>query len=250
MSMILPHGSAVSTRRIGPLLCLAVLVPLAAGCATGRTTDLNRRLTSLEMVAKKPPNATYVVDPPDAVRVDLVTEAAVYGPQQIRSDGCITLPMIGDTQVAGMTTAQIQEKLEGLYSAFYKDPSVLVTVTDYRSKHIYVYGEVRLVGQQPYTGWQTLADAIGSAGGVTNLAATSRVKVIRGDPDSPEIFKANLDKLIYAGDTRQDVSLAENDVVYVPPHVLAWIGYQMESLLFPLRGLLSVVSTAPAVASP
>ena len=41
-------------------------------------------------------------------------------------------------------------------------------------------------------------------------------------------------------ETIQDVSLAENDVVYVPPTVLAWVGYQIQSLLFPARSAVSL----------
>ncbi|MGD2174283.1 MAG: polysaccharide biosynthesis/export family protein [Candidatus Brocadiaceae bacterium] len=227
------HGIAVAG------LCVLGLV-VSTGCA--RLGDLNRRLVSLAEVSKKAPNAPYIVDPPDTIRVEFVDEPQLTREVQLRSDGFVTLPLLEDVHLAGRTTPEIRERLEELYAKFYKEPQILVTVTQFRSKHIYVYGEVGRQGQIPYTGYQTLSDAIGTAGGVTRRAAWGRVKVIRGDPEDPEVFSVDLDDLVLDGDTRWDVSLAENDVIYVPPTVLAWIGYQIESLLFPTRGVTSLVA--------
>lgn len=221
------------------LLCVAI-VGICAGCASQETVkDINQRLTSLDMARKKPPDATYVVDPPDGITVEVVNQPEETTTQQVRQDGVVTLPHIGEVEVAGMTTKEIKEKLEEEYEKYYKEPDVVVTVSSYQSKHIFIYGEVRGEGQQPYTGYQTVADVIGAAGGVSRFAKTSSVKVIRGDPDNPEVYEIDLDELLYEGNTLQNVSLAENDVVYVPPTILARIGYAIDSVLFPFRSLFS-----------
>ena len=95
----------------------------------------------------------------------------------------------------------------------------------------------------------TVRDLIGEVGGVTSRAASGRIKVVRGDPEDPEIFKVDLDAMIDEGDTLQDVSLAENDIVYVPPTVLAWVGYQVDQLLFPFRSVISAIFTVNTAAS-
>ena len=120
-------------------------------------------------------------------------------------------------------------------------------VTGYNSKHLYVYGEVGREGQVAYTGMQTVSSVIGEVGGVTRRAATGRVRVIRGDPDKPDMFEVDLGALLFEGETRQDVSLAENDVVYVPPTRWAWVGYQIEALLFPFRSALGAVGVMRTV---
>ena len=224
------------------LLVCAASALLAVGCASEHVEDLNQRLVSLERVSKKPPDATYETEPPDVLSVQVLNEEGTGTTAQIRQDGIITLPHLGETKVAGLTTAELRKKLEDMYTEFYKDPQVEVKVAEYRSKHIYVYGEIRSQGEQPYTGYQTLSDVIGAAGGVTSRADTNEVKIIRGDPDNPEVYWANLDKLIYEGDTKQDVSLAENDVVYVRPSMLAWIGYRIQEVLFPFRSVFSAAS--------
>ena len=230
-----------SFMRTRVVLALAVAA-IACGCASSPDIKgLNARLTSLEMVSKKPPNATYIVDPPDSIQVSFLNEEGLVVNERLRQDGIVPLPHVGDVEVAGMTTDQIQAKLEKTYAEYYKDPQFRVKVTAYRSKHLYVYGEVRGQGTQPYTGYQTLSDVIGAAGGLTQRARARRVKVIRGDPDDPEVFRADVRKLIRKGDTTQDVSMAENDVVYVPPTALAWVGYRINEVLFPFRSVLSAL---------
>ena len=93
-------------------------------------------------------------------------------------------------------------------------------------------------------------------GGFTSRAAAWRAKLIRRDPEKPETYRINLKKLLYEGDVTQDVSLAENDILYVPPTVLAWIGYKLESLLFPInttqatRTSIGAVTTGAPIPTP
>lgn len=224
--------------------CLSVLCALAlvalAGCRAPEVTEINNRLTSPDIITKKPPNADYIVEPPDVVRVVIIGEPDLTQEAQVRQDGYITFPHIPDQKVVGLTTVEIEELLAEAYSDLVRGPEVHVTVTSYRSKHVYVYGEVGRRGSLPYTGTQTIADVIGSVGGVTRRSAPRRARVIRGDISEPEVFMVDLYALYLKGDRRQDVSLSEDDVVYVPPNVFAWVGYQVDNILFPFRGILGL----------
>jgi len=239
----------MSSVRKYLLSALFLTVLFSAGCTT-YVKDINRRLTSLDIVEKKEPDATYVVDPPDALRIEFLNMPSESRSVVVRSDGCITLPYLEDVKVAGLTTIQIREKLEKLYQRYYTEPRIVVTVTGYNSKRIYVYGEVGRQGALPYTGTQTVADVIGSVGGVTTRAAAWRVRVIRRDVDHPEIYKVDLVKLLREGKGREDVSLAEDDVVYVPPTWLAWVAYQIEQILFPFSGVQRAIGAASYLAAP
>ncbi len=235
------------TRLVKMVLAAGVVVGLM-GCSSGeKILDINRRLTSLEQVSKREPDAIYVVEPPDVIQVEFITDASLTRQVQVRSDGYVTLPHVEDVKVVGLTPVEIRRLLEGLYEKYYKEPRILVTVTGYNSKHLYVYGEVGRQGEVPYTGRQTVSSVIGEVGGVTRRAATGRVEVIRGDPDKPEKFRVDLDELLFEGHTRWDVSLAENDVIRVPPTYLAWVGYQIEAVLFPFRSILGAVASTNAV---
>jgi len=198
------------------------------------------------MALAKVPNEQYVVDPPDRIAVELPDQPELSRTQQVRSDGVIVLPLVGEVHVARKTTSEIREMLEEMYAAYYKELSIIVQVTAFRSKQIFVYGEVRRVGPQPYTGYQTVLDALGRAGGVTTRAAWKRAKVVRPGLEGQEVFSVNLKGLLLEGDATQNVQLAEDDVLYVPPTVLAWIGYRIRSLLFPASAAASLATVGEA----
>ena len=233
-------------RRLAMVAGL-VVVTLACGCTSAG--DFSRRMPVESLARKVPPNAEYVVDPPDAVMIEFPDDPDLSRSATLRSDGVITLRLVGDVHVARLTTEQIRQKLEGLYAKYYKDPRVIVSVTAYRSKYYYLYGEVVQPGPRPYRGYETVRDAIGAAGGVTRRAAWTRARVIRGDLEEPEVYGVNLKKLIRGGDTSRDILLAENDVIYVPPTVLATIGYQIQNLLFPARPAAALAATPATFSS-
>lgn len=229
------------------LLMILVSMVWLSGCSEiPNIADMNRRLTSIDMVRKKGPDAEYVVDPPDVIMIEFLEPQVPDGTRTVavRSDGRVTLPHVEDVKVGGQTPLQIREQLEKLYSRYYRNPRILVTVTSYNSKHVYVYGEVGRQGSIPYTGSQTVMDVMGQVGGFNHRAAPSRVRVIRRDPENPETYRVDLNKLLYEGDISQDVSLAEDDVIYVPPWWGAQIGYWIDDILFPFQPIFRTAGTA------
>jgi polysaccharide export outer membrane protein len=225
---------------------LAIVLAMLTGCASD-VMKIQPRVTSWEELAKRPPDATYVVDPPDVLSIEFQTDPSLNRSVALRQDGTITVPYLEDVHVAGLTTIQIREKLESLYAKYYQEPRILVSVSGYLSKHVYVYGEVGRQGAVPYTGAMNVSDLIGSVGGLSTRAAWTRLKVIRGDPDNPEVTKVNFRRIMLEGDLSEEVSLSENDVVRVPPTALAWIGYRIDDLLFPFRPALSAVATGQQI---
>jgi polysaccharide export outer membrane protein len=241
--------SSLSSRTFLASLLGVISFCLLTGCSGKEAMEISQRVVSWDALRKKPPDATYIVEPPDEIKIEFMSP--VPPPEeprmeQLRQDGIVTLPYLEDVQVAGLTTIQIREKLEDLYSKYYKEPKVLVTVTGYNSKHVFIYGESGRQGWVPYRGHETFSELIGEVGGVTQRAAYWRCKVIRGDPDNPEITSVNFRKIMLEGDLREDVSLAEGDVIRVPPTWLAWIGYQIGDLLFPFQNILNTASTVGA----
>jgi protein involved in polysaccharide export with SLBB domain len=226
---------------------------LLSGCSSSKeATEISQRVVSWDALKKKVPDATYVVDPPDAIRIEFMSPLPPPEPPvtaTLRQDGVVTLPYLEDVNVADMTTIQIREKLENLYSKYYKEPKILVTVVGFNSKHIYVYGEVGRQGSIAYHGHETFSDVMGEVGGVNTRAAYWRCKVIRGDPDNPEYTMVNFRKIMLEGDRRQDVSIAENDVIRVPPTAIAWFGDRVAELLSPFSSALNVAGTVGAVRS-
>ena len=90
--------------------------------------------------------------------------------------------------------------------------SVVVPVAD----SVYVHGEVKTPGAYKSTSDLTVLKAISQAGGVTPLAATSRVEILRSQGDKKEQIKVDLDKMMRSPGESPDVRLKPNDIVFVP----------------------------------
>lgn len=81
---------------------------------------------------------------------------------------------------------------------------------------VYIHGEVKTAGAIKATSELTVLRAISQAGGLTPLAATSRVEILRGDGEKKQKIKVDLDKMMKAPDENPDVRLKPNDIVFVP----------------------------------
>lgn len=178
----------------------------------------------------------YRVGIPDVVSISAPRILEIDGEEQpVRPDGKINLRLLGEVKIVGMTAKEIAAKLEVLLSRYYVDPKVNVRVVNYLSKTYYVYGQTGAVGPRPYTGRDTLVDAVVKSG--TNwLSWTSRVKVIRPAHDEIPVrtMIVDVESMIKTGDWSKNILLEPNDVVYIPPTPAAWLGQKVRGLLLPV----------------
>jgi len=100
--------------------------------------------------------------------------------------GSVSLPLVGLIDIAGLTTAEAERKVRNEYVArgFYKDINVIVVAEE---DEYFVRGEVKREGRYPLSGDLTLMQAITTAGGFTEYARTSRIKIIRKGKE-PEFY--------------------------------------------------------------
>jgi polysaccharide biosynthesis/export protein len=97
---------------------------------------------------------------------------------RVGQEGMITLPVLGDIPVAGLTTSALEQVLRQRYNEYLYNPQVGVYVKEYRSQRISVLGAVRNPGVFQLTGPKTLGDLLALAGGVTDKAS-SRLHIYR-----------------------------------------------------------------------
>jgi len=177
----------------------------------------------------------YRVGIPDGVAVSAPRVLEIDGEtQRIQPDGKISLRLLGDVKVVGMTTKEIAAKLEVLLSRYYSDPKVSVRIVAYDSKKYYVYGQASNVGPRPFTGHDTLLDAVIRSG--TNfLSWTSRVKVVRPAHDDIPVrtLEIDIDRMVQSGDWTNNILLEPNDMVYIPPTPAAWLGLRVREVIYP-----------------
>ncbi|MCH8492488.1 MAG: polysaccharide biosynthesis/export family protein [Idiomarina sp.] len=130
----------------------------------------------------------------------------------VHNDGTIFYPYIGRVQVDGLQVTEIQKLITERLSNYIEDPQVDVTVAAFRSKRVYVTGEVKQPGTQPVTNVpMTLLDAINKSGGITEMADWRNVVLSRNGTEQ----RYSLQDLYTRGDTTQNTLLQHGDVVHV-----------------------------------
>ncbi|WP_169747069.1 polysaccharide biosynthesis/export family protein [Edaphobacter aggregans] len=149
---------------------------------------------------------------------DLLTVSVAGAPEyryevRVSSEGSISLPMLGNVKVAGLSTLlaertvaqRLQEK------GFFNDPQVSIFVKEYATAGISVLGEVLKPGIYPLPGNRTLLDAISAGGGLTPKAGKSVTITHRDGKDNPETVPLSRDN----GQTMTNMAVQPGDTIVV-----------------------------------
>ncbi len=159
----------------------------------------------------------------------------------VDSNGNISLPILGNVGIAGLTQAEAQAKVQERANEYLKDASVRVKLLNYK---VSVMGEVRTPGvYYNYNSSLTVLEAISMANGITEYAKINRVLVMRTTEDKSQMYRLDLTKKNFL--KSEAFFLQPNDVVYVEPHKIK--NTNMNSAIYSL--LLSTVSTAVLITS-
>jgi len=161
------------------------------------------------------PTDKTTLGPGDRFRLQIVGEKDLPTEYQVAADGTVTLPYVQNVAVAGLepneVAALVRERL--VEGKILSDPSVIVTVLDYRSKRVTVLGQVQKPGSFQLEPGMTLLQAISLAGGLTSLANVARVNLTRTSEGKATTVVVNIEA-IYEGNVA-DVPLQPGDRVFV-----------------------------------
>src|ERR1700691_3179865 len=137
--------------------------------------------------------AEYKLDVGDKVHITVFDEPDLTGDFDDNEQGIVSLPLIGQVHIAGMTLSEAQDFITQKYAANYLiNPRVNVQILNYRP--FYVIGEVKNPGSYQYVNGMSVLNAIALAGGYTP----------RGNP-------SNI--VIKHSDANQELPIGENDTV-------------------------------------
>ena len=196
------------------LFCLLILLPLAS-CATKELRVQELQLAADVPNPAKPPDEFYVIGPGDALEIVIWKEPTLSGSAKVRPDGFITLPLINEVQVLGLTTAQLRKTLEEKYREFVASPFVTIRVAGITSSEIFLIGQVAKPGAYPAIGNDTVLLLLTRAGGLTIFADRHDIKVMRRDGGRVTEFIVDYDAIV-KGDLKQDIVLRPGDRIIVP----------------------------------
>ena len=135
----------------------------------------------------------------------------------VRSDGSISLSLVGDIPAAGRKFQDLSATITDAYRKYLNQPNATVILRTPAGHRVYVTGEVNLPGVYTMQGNETALSVVASAGGLTDRGSLKKVILIRRLPGQPVMVSAlNLRSALDGRDPTQDVKIYLNDVVYVP----------------------------------
>jgi polysaccharide export outer membrane protein len=163
------------------------------------------------------PKLVYHIGPHDVLRLDVRKDPTLSGDYAVTDEGNILVPNIGTIHVDDLTADQVQEQIDKLLAVYIHEPEVKVGIKEYRSKVVFVVGQVAKPGPlMMRADMMTLEEAIFGAGLPTSEAAMYRTLVVRPDLNRPIHYTVDLNDIIYKGKMRENILLRPNDRVYVP----------------------------------
>ena len=139
----------------------------------------------------------------------------------VRPDGYMTVPLVGDINVEGLTPAQVSDSIRTRYASVLAEPEVSVIITEPASQRYFVFGEVGQPGAYAIGGRMSVLDAIAQAGGVKVSGRTDNIILMRKTDDGRYVARRiDLSAMIRSEET-QVTRLMPADVIFVPATAIA-----------------------------
>lgn len=159
-------------------------------------------------------SADYRLVPGDKLRIEVYKDAQLSQQLQVRPDGKITLPLVGDVPAAGRTSNELRDRIAGSLTEYISNPVVTVIVVETVPPVYYVMGEVNTPGPKSLTGQVTVVQALSAAGGFKDFAKVKDIRIQRRTPAGVTTTKFNYKDAING--SGKPVYLMPGDTIIVP----------------------------------
>lgn len=159
----------------------------------------------------------YQIGSGDTLHISVWKEPDASVPSVVvRPDGKITVPLIKELEVVGLTPKQVEQKISEGLQKFIASPDVTVVVMAINSKKIYIVGAARKEGPLPYTYGMSVIQALSEAGGVTDYAKRKKIYILRSENGREYRLDFNYDEVVKGERMEQNILLMPGDTVVIP----------------------------------
>jgi protein involved in polysaccharide export with SLBB domain len=163
-----------------------------------------------------PDESGYRLSPGDTLDIKFLHNPELNEQVQIRPDGFISMPLVGEMNVARLTVGELVAALTKKYDEVLRAPDVTVQIRGYGNRHVYVGGEVARPGMLQLGGRQTALDAVMEAGGLKASSNRSELVVLRrSESDQPRVIHLSMKSTKGAAPEASAFQLQPLDVVLV-----------------------------------
>src|SRR4051812_36483553 len=181
---------------------------------SGTATAAGTTTTTTDAAAAT--NADYRLTAGDKLRIEVYKDAQLSQSLQIRPDGKVTLPLVGDVVAAGRTSVELRDAISESLKEYISNPVVTVIVTETTPQLVYITGEVNKPGALPLAnGRMSILQALAMAGGFTDFANKKDIRVLRKTGAAMQTLKFNYKEAIDDENHREPLQLIAGDTVVV-----------------------------------
>ncbi len=186
-------------------------------------------------------DGSYRLGAGDLIEIKFIQNPELNELVRIRPDGRISMALVGELQVAGVTITDLATRLTTAYASTLRAPSAIIQVREFADRRVFVGGEVIRPGMLPLVGRQTALGAVIEAGGFKASSARGEVIVIRkGDDDRPRIIRLSMKSAQDTGPEAASFRLQPLDVVLVAESAVARAGRAVDQYV---RQMIPVLLT-------
>jgi polysaccharide biosynthesis/export protein len=167
--------------------------------------------------AGKPHDDSFVIGNDDVLAINVWKEPDISRSVPVRSDGKISLPLVGEVQATGSTPLKLEQEIASKLSSYISEPEVTVMVQQINSEKFNVLGQVTKPGSYSLTSSVTVLDAIALAGGFRDFAKQKSIYILRQKSDGAQSRIAfNYKDVVNGKHPEQNIKLEPHDTVVVP----------------------------------
>jgi len=210
-------GGAGSVAALLPIAFVCVAV---AGDGTTPVTTATPPAATASRVGP-PPEAVvtseHLVGPEDLLEIGVFEVPDLNRTVRVSEAGTISLPLLGEVRVGGLTTMQLETRLrEALSKGYVEDPQVSVFVKEYGSRKISVIGAVGAPGVYEIVGPRTLLEVLSQAGGLTERSGPKLYVLRDRKGDGQSRIDVNIPDLMASREPALNVPVEPGDIISVP----------------------------------
>jgi polysaccharide export outer membrane protein len=209
------------SAKSGLTLALGASALALGGCASGSGSAGASLPTASFAGTGDQVSDEYIIGALDELTIFVWRNPELGAKVQVRPDGRITTPLITDMTAVGKTPAQLSTDIKAVLVKYIEDPLVSVMVDKFQgtfSQQIRIVGATEKPASLPYRANMTLLDAMIEVGGLSELAAGDRARLVRQDraTGAQKEYDLKISRLIKKGDTSANVRLEPGDVIIIP----------------------------------
>jgi polysaccharide export outer membrane protein len=159
----------------------------------------------------------YIIGAGDVLHVNVWKEPdASVASAVVRPDGKISMPLLKEVSVVGLTPKQVEKQIADQLAQFISGADVTIIVSGINSKKVYLAGAVKKEGPIPYTYQMTVMQALSEGGGLNDYAKRTRIYVLRNENGRQFRLPFDYNAVLKGEKVELNIILQPGDTVVVP----------------------------------